>query len=100
MTFLASPYRDFPISIYGNSFALSIKKPYLCIKFNSKAYDYMLKIREHMEREFDDTVKILVFPDMDSKKVVVQQITKVKGMRADELESLIQRSVDVLEKIE
>ena len=66
---------------------------------NSKAYDYMLKIREHMEREFDDTVKILVFPDMDSKKVVVQRVTKVKGMRADELESLIQRSVDVLEKI-
>jgi hypothetical protein len=44
-------------------------------------------------------VKILVFPDRDSKKVVVQQITKVKGMSADELESLIQRSVDVLEKI-
>ena len=66
---------------------------------NSKAYDYILKIREHMEREFDDTVKILVFPDRDSKKVVVQQITKVKGMSSDELESLIQRSVDVLEKI-
>ena len=51
------------------------------------------------ERTFDDTVKILVFPDRDSKKVVVQQVTKVKGMSADELESLIQRSVDVLEKI-
>ena len=66
---------------------------------NSDAYEYMLQIREHMKRTFDDTVKILVFPDRDSKKVVVQQITKVKGMRADELESLIQRSVDVLEKI-
>ena len=53
----------------------------------------------YMEREFDDTVKIPVFPDSDSKKVVVQQITKVKGMRADELETLIQRSADVLEKI-
>jgi hypothetical protein len=41
-------------------------------------------------------VKILVFPDRDSKKVVVQQVTKVKWMSADELESLIQRSVDVL----
>ena len=59
----------------------------------------MLQIREHMKRTFDDTVKILVFPDRDSKKVVVQQVTKVKGMCADELESLIQRSVDVLEKI-
>ena len=66
---------------------------------NSEAYEYMLQIREHMKRTFDDTVKILVFPDRDSKKVVVQQVTKVKGMRADELESLIQRSVDVLEKI-
>ena len=66
---------------------------------NSKTYEYMLNIKEHMERAFDDTVKILVFPDRDSKKVVVQQVTKVKGMRADELESLIQRSVDVLEKI-
>ena len=66
---------------------------------NSKAYEYMRQIREHMALAFDDTVKILVFPDRDSKKVVVQQITKVKGMRADELESLIQRSVDVLEKI-
>ena len=66
---------------------------------NSKACDYILKIREHMKRTFDDTVKILVFPDRDSKKVVVQQVTKVKGMSADELESLIQRSVDVLEKI-
>ena len=66
---------------------------------NSDAYEYMLQIREHMKRTFDDTVKILVFPDRDSKKVVVQQVTKVKGMRADELESLIQRSVDVLEKI-
>ena len=56
----------------------------------------MLQIKEQMERTFDDTVKILVFPDRDSKKVVVQQITKVKGMSADELESLIQRSVDVL----
>ena len=43
--------------------------------------------------------KFSFFPDMDSKKVVVQQITKVKGMSANELESLIQRSVDVLEKI-
>ena len=66
---------------------------------NSDAYEYMLQIREHMKRTFDDTVKILVFPDRDSKKVVVQQVTKVKGMCADELESLIQRSVDVLEKI-
>ena len=66
---------------------------------NSKACNYMLNIQEHMAHAFDDTVKVLVFPDMDSKKVVVQQITKVKGMRADELESLIQRSVDVLEKI-
>ena len=66
---------------------------------NSDVYEYMLQIREHMKRTFDDTVKILVFPDRDSKKVVVQQVTKVKGMRADELESLIQRSVDVLEKI-
>ena len=66
---------------------------------NSDAYEYMLQIREHMKRTFDDTVKILVFPDRDSKKVVVQQVTKVKGMSADELESLIQRSVDVLEKI-
>lgn len=66
---------------------------------NSKAYNYMLNIKEHMACAFDDTVKVLVFPDMDSKKVVVQQITKVKGMRADELESLIQRSVEVLEKI-
>jgi hypothetical protein len=59
----------------------------------------MIQIRDHLERTFDDTVKILVFPDRDSKKVVVQQVTKVKGMSADELESLIQRSVDVLEKI-
>ena len=66
---------------------------------NSKACNYMLNIQEHMKRTFDDTVKILVFPDRDSKKVVVQQVTKVKGMSADELESLIQRSVDVLEKI-
>ena len=66
---------------------------------NSKACNYILNIQEHMAHAFDDTVKVLVFPDMDSKKVVVQQITKVKGMRADELESLIQRSVDVLEKI-
>ena len=66
---------------------------------NPKAYEYMLNIKEHMSHAFDDTVKVLVFPDMDSKKVVVQQITKVKGMRADELESLIQRSVEVLEKI-
>ena len=66
---------------------------------NSKACNYMLNIQEHMMCAFDDTVKVLVFPDMDSKKVVVQQVTKVKGMRADELESLIQRSVDVLEKI-
>ena len=66
---------------------------------NSKAYDYMLNIKEHMARAFDDTVKILVFPDMDSKKVVVQRVTKVKGMSADELESLIQRSIDILEKI-
>lgn len=66
---------------------------------NSKACNYMLNIQEHMAHTFDDTVKVLVFPDMDSKKVVVQQITKVKGMSADELESLIQRSVDVLEKI-
>ena len=66
---------------------------------NSEAYEYMLDIKEHMMCAFDDTVKVLVFPDMDSKKVVVQQVTKVKGMRADELESLIQRSVDVLEKI-
>ena len=60
----------------------------------NKYYGFM-----YMEREFDDTVKIPVFPDSDSKKVVVQQITKVKGMRADELETLIQRSADVLEKI-
>ena len=66
---------------------------------NSDACEYMLQIREHMKRTFDDTVKILVFPDRDSKKVVVQQVTKVEGLRADELESLIQRSVDVLEKI-
>ena len=66
---------------------------------NSKACNYMLNIQEHMRCAFDDTVKVLVFPDMDSKKVVVQQVTKVKGMRADELESLIQRSEDVLEKI-
>ena len=66
---------------------------------NSKACNYILNIQEHMAHAFDDTVKVLVFPDMDSKKVVVQQVTKVKGMRADELESLIQRSVDVLEKI-
>jgi hypothetical protein len=64
-----------------------------------KSIQYLIEIRDHMERTFDDTVKILVFPDRDSKKVVVQQITKVKGMSADELESLIQRSVDVLEKI-
>ena len=61
-----------------------------------KSIQYLIEIRDHMERTFDDTVKILVFPDRDSKKVVVQQITKVKGMSADELESLIQRSVDVL----
>ena len=61
-----------------------------------KSIQYLIEIRDHMERIFDDTVKILVFPDRDSKKVVVQQITKVKGMSADELESLIQRSVDVL----
>ena len=66
---------------------------------NLEAYEYMLNIKEHMGVAFDDTVKILVFPDRDSKKVVVQQVTKVKGMSADELESLIQRSVDVLEKI-
>ena len=66
---------------------------------NSKAYDYMLNIKEHMAHAFDDTVKVLVFPDMDSKKVVVQRVTKVKGMSADELESLIQRSIDILEKI-
>jgi hypothetical protein len=64
-----------------------------------KSIQYLIEIRDHMERTFDDTVKILVFPDRDSKKVVVQQVTKVKGMSADELESLIQRSVDVLEKI-
>lgn len=63
---------------------------------NPRAVEYMIQIRDHLERTFDDTVKILVFPDRDSKKVVVQQITKVKGMSADELESLIQRSVDVL----
>lgn len=61
-----------------------------------KSIQYLIEIGDHMERTFDDTVKILVFPDRDSKKVVVQQITKVKGMSADELESLIQRSVDVL----
>ena len=61
-----------------------------------KSIQYLIEIRDHMERTFDDTVKILVFPDRDSKKVVVQQITKVKGMSADELESLIQRSVDVI----
>ena len=61
-----------------------------------KSIQYLIEIRDHMERTFDDTVKILVFPDSDSKKVVVQQVTKVKGMSADELESLIQRSVDVL----
>ena len=66
---------------------------------NPKAYECMLQIKEQMERTFDDTVKILVFPDRDSKKVVVQQITKVKGMSADELESLIQRSVDVLRNL-
>lgn len=67
---------------------------------NSKAYEYMLNIKEHIGCAFDDTIKILVFPDRDSKKVVVQQITKVKRMSSDELESLIQRSVDVLEKID
>ena len=66
---------------------------------NSKAYDHLINIKDFIDRAFDDTVKIPVFPDSDSKKVVVQQITKVKGMRADELETLIQRSADVLEKI-